>query len=110
MKPRYNFWLETDGRVALSVWRVRLLATVAETGSISAAARAMGVPYRIAWQKIREMETRLGKKLVLTQIGGQRGGGAQLTPLGQDYVERFGRFSEAALQYLQTRYEEIFID
>jgi molybdate transport system regulatory protein len=110
MKPRYNFWLESDGQVAISVWRVRLLAAIARTGSISAAARAMGVPYRVAWQKINEMETLLGEKLVDTQVGGKQGGGAVLTPLGADYVERFGRFTLEAQQYLQTRFEEIFED
>lgn len=108
MKPRYNFWLETGGQVALSIWRVRLLAAVSETGSISAAARSMGVPYRIAWQKIAEMETQLGHKLVETQIGGVKGGGSRLTPLGQDYVERFARFTEEAQAFLQNRYEAIF--
>ena len=106
MKPRYNFWLERDGEVALSVWRVRLLAAVAETGSISAAAREMDVPYRVAWQKIHEMETQLGQKLVETQTGGTKGGGAELTTLGTAYVEQFSRFAEEAQAFLETRFEE----
>ena len=108
MKPRYNFWLEQDGEVVLSVWRVRLLEAVAETGSISGAARAMDVPYRVAWQKIHEMETQLGHKLVETQTGGRKGGGAVLTTMGAVYVELFSRFSEEARELLEARYEEIF--
>jgi molybdate transport system regulatory protein len=83
MKPRLNLWLENDGEVVFSIWRMRLLQAVADTGSISGAAAALDVHYRTAWQKINEMETRLGQKLVQTQVGGQRGGGATLTPLAQ---------------------------
>ena len=108
MKPRFNFWLENEGNVAVSVWRVRLLAAVAKCGSISRAARDMDVPYRIAWQKIHEMEEQLGEKLVETQVGGSKGGGASLTPVGERLVEQFSRLAEDAQHFLESRYAEIF--
>ncbi|HEY1408475.1 MAG TPA: LysR family transcriptional regulator, partial [Promineifilum sp.] len=64
MQPRYNLWLEVEGEVVFSLWRADLLRAVAASGSISAAAEELQIPYRTAWQKIHEMETRLGKKLV----------------------------------------------
>jgi molybdate transport system regulatory protein len=70
-----------------------LLRAVAATGSISAAAEQLCVPYRTAWQKIHEMETRLGERLVDTQIGGAHGGGARLTPAAERYLEQFERFA-----------------
>lgn len=94
MKLKYNFWLEVEDEVALSLWRVQLLTAVDQTGSINQAAATMQVPYRIAWQKIYEMEERLGQKLVETQIGGQAGGGTQLTPLAQNYITQFNQISE----------------
>lgn len=93
MQPHYNLWLEIDGEVVLSLWRMRLLQAVADTGSITAAAEALGVPYRVAWQKIHEMEERLGQKLIETTIGGAQGGGARLTPTADDYLDRFERFA-----------------
>jgi molybdate transport system regulatory protein len=75
-----NIWLETEaGHVALSRWRLELLAAIERTGSISAAANAMGIQYRLAWNRIHEMEERLGLPLVQTTVGGKGGGGAQLT-------------------------------
>ena len=59
MKPCFNVWIEVEGEVALSAWRVGLLEAVARTGSISAAAEAQGVHFRVAWRKIREMERRI---------------------------------------------------
>ena len=108
MKPRFNFWLEKDGEVALSIWRVQLLEAVGEAGSISGGAAAMNVPYRIAWQKIHEMETRLGRKLVETQVGGQDGGGAQLTPLAESYIQKFKQFQEETQAIVYKLYEEVF--
>jgi molybdate transport system regulatory protein len=110
MNPQFNFWLEMDGKVALSVWRVRLLQAVAETGSISGGAALMDVPYRIAWQKINEMERRLGQKLVETHIGGRAGGGADLTPIAREYIQKFEQFSQDAQAFLNGRYQEIFTD
>ena len=93
MQPRYNLWIESDGQVVLSLWRAELLRAVARAGSISAAAESLGIPYRVAWQKIHEMETRLGRKLVETQTGGQHGGGARLTADAERYLEQFDRFA-----------------
>ena len=83
-----NIWLETDdGDVALSRWRLELLEAVARTGSISAAAHAMHIQYRLAWNRIHEMEERLGVALVQTTVGGKGGGGAQLTPEARVIVQ-----------------------
>jgi molybdate transport system regulatory protein len=110
MNPKFNFWLEQDGRVTLSIWRVQLLEAVGRSGSISGGAAVMNVPYRIAWQKIHEMETRLGQKLVETQIGGSDGGGATLTPLAQSYIQKFNQFQEETQALLQSQYKEAFPD
>ena len=108
MIPRFNVWLEIDGEVALSLWRIKLLAAIDEAGSISGGAAQMDVPYRIAWQKIHEMETRLEQQLVETQIGGRHGGGAQLTPIAHDYVTRFQQISQDVDTVLQRRFRDLF--
>jgi molybdate transport system regulatory protein len=90
---RANLWLEQDGQVVLSLWRVRLLQAIQTTGSISAAAQRMGVQYRCAYDKLDEMEARLGVALVERQVGGPGGGGARLTPVGSAYVQRFTEFA-----------------
>lgn len=110
MKPKFNFWLEKNGEVTLSIWRVKLLEAVGRSGSISGGAAEMNVPYRIAWQKIHEMETRLGHKLVETQIGGAEGGGAKLTPLAQSYIQKFNQFQQETQTLLQTQFEKAFSD
>lgn len=108
MRPRYNLWIEENGEVVLSLWRADLLRAVEATGSISAAAERMDIPYRIAWQKIHEMETRLGRKLVETKTGGAHGGGAHLTPAAEDYLARFDRFAHDLERFVTDAFEANF--
>jgi molybdate transport system regulatory protein len=108
MKVKANFWIEKDGQVVLSRWRVALLKAVDETGSISAAAERMGIPYRRAWDKIHECEERLGVKLLDTQTGGSGGGGARLTREGANYVRRFQQFSKGLDELIKNRFVEAF--
>jgi molybdate transport system regulatory protein len=108
LQPKFNLWLEKNGRVALSLWRVALLQAVGETGSISGAAERVGVHYRTAWQKIHEMESRLGVQLVETQTGGRGGGGARLTAAAEDYIARFSRLAAEVQRTVEAVYRETF--
>lgn len=108
MKPRANFWIEREGEVVLSTWRVALLQAIAQTGSITAGAERMNVPYRVAWQKVHEMEERLGEPVIETQTGGAGGGGAHLTPAGERYVRQFCEFTSGLQELVQQRYREVF--
>ena len=92
LTPHINLWIERDGQVVLSKWRVQLLEAIEQTGSISAAAERMQVQYRLAWDRLEEMEHGLGLRLVDRHVGGAGGGGARLTAAGRDLVERFNRW------------------
>jgi len=108
MTPGVNLWIEIDDQVVLSRWRVELLMAIADTGSISGAAERLSIPYRRAWEKVHEMEQRLGVALVETQTGGQGGGGARLTPVARDYITRFQQFSEGIDLYVQKHFRHDF--
>lgn len=87
--------LDPDGRIGPG--KIDLLENIAETGSISAAARAMGMSYKRAWDLVDEMNRLFGKPVVAAQSGGTRGGGASLTAIGQSLVTRFRAIEAAAL-------------
>lgn len=105
-----NLWLEVNDKVALSLWRVQLLEAIEETGSISAAATRMKIPYHLAWDRLDEMEEALGVRLVERQRGGPKGGGAQLTSAGGDYVGRFKRFAAEMDIIVERLFKEAFGD
>ena len=108
MDPKFNIWFEIGGEVAASRWRMELLAAIGREGSITAGAEAMDVPYRVAWQKIHEMEERLGEDLLATQTGGSSGGGAVLTDAGQIHVDRMQEFCERSDAAIAEIYRDVF--
>jgi molybdate transport system regulatory protein len=110
MQAKVNFWIEKEGQVVLSSWRVQLLEAIAETGSISAAAEKMNISYRRAWEKIHESEERLGQKLVETQTGGSGGGGSQLTQAAEGYIRRFQEFTVGLRPLIDQRFETVFLE
>jgi len=101
---RSKVWVEKDGRVALSSWRIELLSMVEEAGSLAAACERMDVPYRTAWYKLKEIEDQLGMKLLDTQSGGVDGGGSALTPEGRDLVDRFRRVDRGIEGIVEKRF------
>ncbi len=109
LAPRSNIWIEANDRVILSGWRVRLLEAIEATGSISAAAERLEVQYRLAWERLEEMEEGLGLRLIERHVGGARGGGASLTPTGRDLVARFNAFARAVEAALEAEFAHHFL-
>jgi molybdate transport system regulatory protein len=85
----------TDGAVAMGPGKADLLDAIITTGSISAAARTMGMSYRRAWLLVDTMNTCFRVPLVATAKGGAEGGGASLTPMGRKVLREYRRLSKA---------------
>ncbi len=108
VEPRLKLWIEQDGKLALSDYRVRLLRLIDETGSLSHAAEAMHLSYRRAWGKLKEIEQNLGVKLVDTTVGGAGGGSSRLTPEGRLLIERYERLQAGAEHELAQQFSRTF--
>jgi molybdate transport system regulatory protein len=76
--------------IAIGPGKIDLLKQVEATRSISAAARALGMSYKHAWQLIDSLRQGFGRPIVATATGGKGGGGATLTELGLQLIERYG--------------------
>jgi molybdate transport system regulatory protein len=81
---------------AIGPGRAELLERIGQSGSISAAARAMDMSYRRAWQLVESINESFAEPLVVTETGGKRGGGARLTPAGRVVIERFRKMEAKA--------------
>lgn len=84
-----------DGAM-LGPGKVALLEGIRETGSIAAAGRAMGMSYRRAWSLVDEMNAAFAAPLVVSARGGSGGGGAQLTPTGQEVLRLYAAVHDRA--------------
>ena len=81
--------------------KIALLEAIRAEGSILAASKHFGMSYRHAYLLVREINRTLGKPAVA--ITRARGGGTELTPVGEQIVKLYRRFEELA--HTSTRQE-----
>lgn len=80
--------------------RLRLLERIADTGSISRAAKALGMSYRAAWNAVDALRNLAGEPLLVTQAGGSEGGGTRLTPAGERLLRTYRAAQEHQRRFL----------
>jgi molybdate transport system regulatory protein len=108
LEPRLKLWVEKDGLLVLSDYRVELLRHIAQTGSLAEAAQRMGLSYRRAWGKVREIERNLGVTLVHSDVGGAGGGGSRLTAEGERLVALYDRLRRRMESDLGKEFQAVF--
>lgn len=86
---KVRVWVERDGRKVLGPGRVELLGHIDQLRSISAAAKAMNMSYRRAWELVQDMNEAAGVALVEAATGGIGGGGALVTPHGHKAIRLY---------------------
>lgn len=99
-----------ESDAAMGPGKAELISQIAATGSISAAARQMKMSYRRAWLLVEAINDSFVEPVVLTAIGGKRGGGTTVTEFGQRLVQQFHAMEDKAssaiaddlLQYMQV--------
>lgn len=94
-------WLTVGGESFGGRNRIDLLRAIVDTGSITHAAKAVGISYKTAWDAIDTMNTLAGEPLVARATGGKGGGSTQLTAHGRRLVERFGQIDAVHQRFLQ---------
>lgn len=97
--------LRTDDGSRIGRGKIRLLEKIDETGSISAAAREIGMNYRRGWELIDQMNRAFGRPVVTGTTGGQ--GGAEVTALGRDIVARYRALEQKVSQVATDDLEAI---
>ena len=86
---RGRVWIEVAGKPALTEPGADLLEQIDALGSLSEAARRLRFSYRRAWMLLDAMNRHWDTPLVVTAIGGHRGGGARLTDEGRAALSAF---------------------
>lgn len=94
---RLSIRLNFEGARRLGPGKVALLEAIEASGSITGAAKALGMSYRRAWLLLEETNALFTNASAETAQGGRQGGGAQLTPFGREVVARY-RSAERALR------------
>ena len=93
--------------IALGTGKAELLAAIAETGSIAAAGRKMGMSYRRAWLLVETMNQSFYEPLIISTKGGKHGGGAQLSTLGEQVLALFRQMLAQIKQHTEPQQQQL---
>ena len=110
MKLEGQFWFSHQGRPLAGQDRIELLACIADTGSISKAAKAAGMSYKTAWDAVDAMNSSSEQPLVERAAGGRGGGGTRLTAAGEQLVTAFRRYQQEHAAFLAKLSEDDSLD
>jgi molybdate transport system regulatory protein len=98
-----SLWFKSGEQTLGGASRIALLAAIHATGSITGAAKAVGMSYKAAWDAVDTMNNLAGEPLVARSTGGKGGGGTTLTPRALTLIDTFraverehGKFLERA--------------
>jgi molybdate transport system regulatory protein len=101
LRARLSIRIDLADACRVGPGKMRLLELIDETGSISAAGRAMAMSYRRAWLLVESLNSAFRAPVVAAQPGGRRGGGASLTPEGRALLERYRAIERTAAEAVQ---------
>lgn len=105
IQPGIRILLGTS--TAIGPGKAALLAAIAETGSIAAAARGMRMNYRRAWALVHSMNACFREPLVEASKGGAGRGGARLTATGLAVLDLYRRMERRAVESLSAEMSEL---
>lgn len=96
----FRLYVLYDGRRVIGKGGAQILDAIDRLGALSLAAEELEMSYRFVWNYIRRMESRLGKRVVVTRRGGtpyarrKGGGGTKLTPLALTLLKDYRAMEE----------------
>ncbi len=105
MKTDVKLWLKSEYS-SFDAKRIKLLEKIEETGSMSKAAKVVGMSYKAAWDAIDKMNNLAEEPLVIKVTGGRQGGGSTLTPFARELIKTFYNLAEARDRTLEQLEDE----
>jgi len=101
--PAVRFRVDLGRHEAIGPGKIALLEQIERGGSLSQAARELGMSYRRAWQLLDSLNGCFRERVALTARGGRRGGGATLTAFGRRLIRSYREF-DAEVQARAARH------
>lgn len=86
---QFRLRVKVGTEVAIGPGKIAILEAIAQTGSISAAGRKLGMSYRRAWLLVDQMNQYFKEPVAQTINGGTQGGGTTLTQMGLDVIKLY---------------------
>lgn len=98
-----RIWIGSEEGMFLGEGRIALLELIDQHGSISTAAKEMGMSYKKAWRLVDTMNKNAPEPLVKQQVGGKGGGGTELSDAGKKAVVTYHALKKKHDQFLLSQ-------
>lgn len=108
LEPQLKVTVLEDNRFVFGDSEMRLLEAIARQGTLMEGASTLGLSYRVAWGKLRDLEAAVGARLVERTVGGRRGGSSRLTDQAVRLVDQYTRFRDAVGTFALDEFERCF--
>jgi molybdate transport system regulatory protein len=95
--PSLKIRIDLDTEDRIGPGKIRLLEVINACGSISAAGRTMNMSYKHAWDFVGEITRICNHDVIVRRVGGDKGGGAKLTPFGLALVARYRKIERSII-------------
>lgn len=109
MEVKVKIWIEDDKEnLVFGGGKTQILELIEQTGSISEAAKKVGMNYKKAWSHIKILQEYIEDELVIVQKG-RTSGGTVLTAKAKEIIEKYKAYEKEVKTFSNTRFEEIFL-
>ena len=104
--PAIRFRIDFSQDTNVGPGKIELLEAIQSSGSLSQAARDIGMSYRRAWQLMESLNASFREPLAIATVGGKGGGGVQISRLGERLVKSYraleAEIAQTAVRHLST--------
>lgn len=102
-KIKSRIWIEVGDNVLVGEGRVKLLKAIEAHGSLSKAAKTIGMSYKKAWTLVDAVNKSAKEAVVTTTVGGQKGGGTVITTYGKRLINAFETINKNCWTFLDQQ-------
>ena len=103
-------WIENrDEALVFSKGKIDILELIDQHGSISKAAKEMGMSYKKAWTHIKLLQEHLEDEILITQKGAGKQGGTRLTPIAKEFIENYHTMHDRIMAYADEQFKQLFV-
>jgi len=101
-----RIWIEGKKGVFLGEGRIKILKAIIREGSLSKAAKSLGMSYKKAWNLVNSINKNAQSPVVITNTGGNGGGGTTVTAYGKEIIVSFEKINQNCWEFLDKQLKE----
>ncbi|MAJ23896.1 MAG: hypothetical protein CMP36_00125 [Rickettsiales bacterium] len=100
--------LQVGNNLNIGPGKIALLESIVLNGSISSAAKSMGMSYRKAWKLVKEINNASLNKIITTNTGGKGIRGTKISQEGIKFIKAFRNIEHKVFKEAEKEKENLY--